>query len=150
MSVKSKFSSFRKKYITLNNWMDFDAVKGNAQRVGMLFKELRTLNKSKRYDSNLTFDSWCEKKKISVADLKAYTARVFKFLIAYLCLFAILFIYGISLLVQAKYILSIYLFVLSLTVLLYSFNQYMIWALLKMRKLKCSLSELKKWTFNKK
>ena len=150
MSVKGKFSSFRKKYITLNNWMDVDAVKGNAQRVGMLFKELRTLNKNKQYDPNLTFDLWCEQKKISGADLKAYASRVFKFLIAYLSLFAILVVYGISLLIQAKYILSIYLFVLSLTVLLYSFNQYMIWALLKMRKLKCSLSELKNWTFKKK
>jgi hypothetical protein len=150
MSVKNKISSIQKKYFNIRHWMDVDGVTANASRVAGLFKELKQLTSSKEYDPSLTFQSWCAKNKIQDAELNAYSKRVLLFLYAYIAMFLLLFGYGVFLIFKAKYLVSLYLFILSASVFLYTFKQYIIWALLKMQKLNCSLSELCNWTFSKK
>ena len=150
MSMKKKLSSVQKKYFNIRHWMDVDGMTANASRVAGLFKELKQLTGSKEYDPNLTFESWCAKNKVQDAELDAYSKRVLMFLYAYIAMFLLLFGYGVFLIFKAKYLISLYLFILSASVFLYSLKQYIVWALLKMKKIKCSLNELMSWTFSKK
>lgn len=150
MSVGSRFSSFFKKNFSMSNWMDVDGVKHNTRRVGGLFKELQQLSSKKSFDKNLSFDSWCAKNKISEKELSAYRHKVLAYLVGYVVLFLLLVAYMVYFIISSRYLVSLYMILLAASVALYSFKQYMVWALLKMHKLHCSFKELMAWTFSRK
>ena len=150
MGVKNKFSSFRKKYLSMSNWMDVDSFTGNARKVGGLFKELRDLSTKKDFDKSLTFDAWCAQNDIQEKDLAAYRRKIVKYLVGYIILTVLLFAYFIYFISEGRYMVSLYMAILTLSALLYTFKQYMVWALLKMRKMNCSFKALMSWTFSKK
>ena len=150
MSVRSRLSSIRKKYLSFSNWMDVDSAVDNARKVGGLFKDLRLKNSKKSFDPNLSFDGWCFKNNISQNDVAKYASKVLKFCMGYGLLVVLLLAYSIHLAIAGHLFLFIYMLALFAASLAYFFRQYMTWALLKMRKMNCSFKELVSWTFSKK